>query len=493
VIAKTVAAPATKEIGKSLTTQALQLAKILSDLHRAWKPHPGQKLIIKKLFGDGAPAVMSEWGRKGGKTETIEYFLTRGGLTRGGGWYYFAPEQKQAKEIVWASGRLQKFVPRHYIAAINNTEMRITLTNGSFIKVDGSDNFDSYRGIEPHGSAYDEFKDFRPEFHGAYSPNFAVHKAPLLICGTPPERDLEHYDAMIAELRALGCYFNFPTWINPTIDRDWLRAKKISLYRAGDGDQWEREYAAKRVRGGKNSIFPMWDDKFVRPHAEILAELYPDRHKLLWQVGCDPGNATVFGVLFRAFNPYTKKVYYLDEIYEREQAKTSTSMIVPRIKAMRDELFPSWEAFGITWQQVYDEAATWFQTEAANSFDEFFFPTSKHLSDKNEGLSLMKDQMLSGLTVVSDRVIHFRNEIINYMRDMNGKPVKAGDHLIDVSRYLNAAAGLSLAKEEEPPKPDLETSRRTVTPEQDHWSQQREGGRLGVDEDLFVDHDLFGD
>jgi hypothetical protein len=138
VIAKTVAAPATKEIGKSLTTQALQLAKILSDLHRAWKPHPGQKLIIKKLFGDGAPAVMSEWGRKGGKTETIEYFLTRGGLTRGGGWYYFAPEQKQAKEIVWASGRLQKFVPRHYIAAINNTEMRITLTNGSFIKVDGS-------------------------------------------------------------------------------------------------------------------------------------------------------------------------------------------------------------------------------------------------------------------------------------------------------------------------------------------------------------------
>jgi hypothetical protein len=208
---------------------------------------------------------------------------------------------------------------------------------------------------------------------------------------------------MVAEHKADGCYFNFPSWANPHLDRDWLRKEKARLYARGEGDVWEREYAARRVRGGKNSIFPMFGPQLIRPHAEVMAEIERDRHKLLWQVLCDPGNASVFAVLFRAINPYSKKVYRLGEIYEREQANTSTSKIIPRIRAMKSELYPGWEAHGIDWQQVYDEAATWFQTEAAQSFEEFFFPTQKALNDKNQGLSLINDQHLSVLTVVSDR------------------------------------------------------------------------------------------
>ncbi len=449
---------------------ALMLAKILGDLHATWKPHPGQQLIIRKLFGDLAPVVMSEWGRKGGKTETIEYFLTRGALTRGGGWYYFAPEQKQAKEIVWASGRLQRFVPPQYVAAINNTEMRITLTNGAFIKVDGSDNYEAYRGIEPHGAAYDEFKDFRPEFHPAFSPNFLVYKAPLLICGTPPELDIEHYDAMIAVLKEIGCYFNFPSWVNPHNDRDWLKAEKLSLYRRGEGDVWEREFGAKRVRGGRNSLFPMYDPtRHVKPHDAVMADLLRDKKKLIWQVIADPGNATVFGVLFRAINPFTRHVYRIGEIYETNQSETSTSRIVPRIQALKEALCPGYEAYGIEWEQLYDEAATWFATEALNSFGEMFTPTSKGTRDIDEGLSLLKDQMLHGLTTITDRCINLGKEIENYVRDpKTGRPRKdCADHLIDCDRYGNDFAGIDLSPEKEPEEKDPDDARRFVTPEQD--------------------------
>lgn len=153
--------------------------------------------------------VFCECGRKFGKTELEAYFLWRNALTfpvAGLGHYFFAPEQKQAKEIVWASGRLQTFGPQEYIEDINNSEMRIRFTNKSFIKVDGSDNFNSYRGLSDVGSSvYDEFRDFRPEFHKAYKANLAVHKAQLLIGTTPPEAmELEHYDRMLMGLEVYG-------------------------------------------------------------------------------------------------------------------------------------------------------------------------------------------------------------------------------------------------------------------------------------------------
>lgn len=188
-----------------MTASAIALSQVIEDLNDLWTPHPTQQLVLNALFLDEYPVVFAENGRKWGKTEIIAYFLWRRALTIPGGHYYFAPEQKQAKEIFWATGRLQHFGPQWYLdGQPNNTEMRMRLVGPfgeSFIKVDGSDNFNAYRGIEPHSAVYDEFRDFRPEFHKVMGPNLAVHQAQLLICSTPPEpiegdESVEHYDAM---------------------------------------------------------------------------------------------------------------------------------------------------------------------------------------------------------------------------------------------------------------------------------------------------------
>lgn len=454
-----------------------------------WLPHSAQEAILMRVFRDLARVTFVECGRKFGKTEVQCYFLWRLAMLRPGGYYYFAPEQKQAKEIVWAAGRLQNFGPKGWIKSINQTEMRITFHNGSFIKVDGSDNFNSYRGIEPHGAVYDEFRDFRPEFHKAFGPNLMVYNAPLLICGTPPEEmELPHYDGLQRQCELAGAYFNFPSWCNPHISKDWLRAEKKALYDRGDGDVWEREYGARRVFGGANAIFPMFHPeipgKHVWRHEDVMAAIWRDRKKLLWQVIADPGTTSCFAVLFRAVNPYTKVVYRLDEIYEREQARTSTGIIVPEIMRKKEDLFPGAGAYGVEWDHFYDEAGAWFANESAANYDIAWHPTRKGMKNKSEGLGLQKDQMLYGKTVFSDRCHWLRWETIGYRRKENGDVPKKNDHLLDCDRYGNDFCGVDLTFEREPSKIEPESQRRFKTIEQDIHDARQEAG---IPEDLLAD------
>jgi hypothetical protein len=466
---------------------ALETAFILSQLaETGWRPHNAQEAILQRVFRDLARVTFVECGRKFGKTEVQCYFLWRNAMMRPGGHYYFAPEQKQAKEIVWASGRLQAFGPQSWIKSVNNSEMRITLINGSFIKVDGSDNFNSYRGIEPHSAVYDEFRDFRPEFHKAFGPNLMVYNAPLLICGTPPEeQDLPHYDGLLAQAEVSGTYFNFPSWCNPHISREWLREERDALYARGDGDVWEREYAAKRVFGGANAVFPMFTAtgplSMVKPHADVIEAIWKDRKKLMWQVVADPGTSSCFAVLFRAINPFTKVVYRLDEIYETDQANTSTGIIIPRIRAKTEELFPGHEAYGVDWDYFYDEAAAWFANESAASFDIAWHPTRKALRDKVTGIGLMKDQMLYGKYVVSDRCKKLKWEITGYRKDAKGKIPKKNDHLLDCDRYGNDFCGVDLTPEREPARIDPEDSRRFTSIQHDLSRHRAEQGEVDLD------------
>lgn len=480
-----------------MTDPARQLAKIISDLNSRWQPHPAQQRILNAIFRDNKMVTMLECGRKFGKTELDAYFLWRLALTKPGEYYYFTPLQNQGREIVWANRRFKEFGPPQYVAGVHEAEMRITFTNGSFIKVDGSDNFDKYRGPNPSGAVYDEFRDFRPEFHLAFGPNLGPNSAQLLINGTPPEIDTEHYDAMIKECKTEddSVYYNFPSSANPHLPDGWLESQKRKFINRGDLAAYMREYEAKRVKGGKNAYFPMLDaeiverkhirhTKHVRPHAEIMEEVWRDKKKLMWQVVCDPGSSTVFCVNFRAINPYTKKVYRLGEIYERELIATSTSRIVPRIRSMKEELCPKYEAYGIEWDQFYDEAATWFATEAEASFDETFVPTQKSKHSIDDGISLLQDQLAHHLTVFSDHCIDGVNEYLNFIRDpKTGKPHSGcARHFLDTDRYGNSLAVINLRPEPEPTPQDPDDRPRFKTPEQDLRDSREADDFTGLDD-----------
>jgi hypothetical protein len=426
----------------------LQAYVLLQELHKRWTPHPKQVEIGKALFNDGKNSVFVQCGRKFGKTEIATYILWRWAqMYPNSACYYIAPLQTQAKEIIWSDPRLITFGPREWLLdgsqGVNNTEMRLKFKNGSFIKVDGSDNYEKHRGTRPAIIVYEEFKDHRKEFRDVMRPNLAVHQAPEVFIGTPPDDDSPENEfirtAEEHKVDPVKYFIHAPTWSNPHIPESWLKMEKQRLYARGEGDVWEREYGANVVKGGSNKIFPMLSRDIVRPHNEIVRSLAKDLKKHQWFAVTDPAAASVFGSLFIALNPYTQHIYVLDEIYEREQAKMTVRQIGKRVIDTVEALAPRPRC---EWRLIYDEAETWFQNEMQEHFEEALEPTHKALHDKDIGISLLKDVLLAGKITISDKCVHFYWELDNYRKDHTGKIPKKNDHCIAKGELVTTDRGL---------------------------------------------------
>lgn len=434
-------------------------ADIIKGLHTKFQPHRAQVKIGQALIRDEVKDIFVEAGRNLGKTTLVCYLLWRwAALNPGSENYYFAPYMKQAREIVWASYMLQNFGPREWVFDENNTEMRIPFRNGSFIKADGSDNVNAYRGVKPNGLiVFDEFKDFRPEFYDAFDPNRAAYNAPLIIIGTPPDRHCQFSDVRDAFKKdPKKAYFHAPTTDNPHLSKDWLESKRIELLERGEEDVWQREYLAMQVTSGATKIFPMVSKAIVKPLDEIMRTISRDRKRMEWIWFADPAAASTFAVLFAAYNQFTKEIFLLDEIYEQNQANMTVKTIGAQIIQKKSELNDRSD-----WRQGYDEAATWFQNEMLDNFSEHLEPSQKAANDKEVGLSLIKDALLQNKITMSERCVKTFWEMDNYYKDRNGQIPKKNDHNIDNLRYILSSLYYTLKEEREPEVDDYPLDKRS--------------------------------
>lgn len=440
-----------------------------------WQPHAGQSLVKKALFGDGKELIFLECGRKFGKTEMLAYLLYRFALSHpNSACYFIAPFQKQAKELVWANNRLQNFFlplineetglthnghnreqayqilnelnEKYLNGKPNDSEMRIKFNNGSFIKLDGADNHQAYRGVNPHIIVYDEFKDHHPKFHTGMDPNLATYQAPLIIVGTPCEGDEDNRDnfnnmADYAKTADNQAHFALSTHYNPHISREWLDRKRKELFAKGEEDKWYREYEAKRVQAGQRNIFPMLDDVVHKvSESEIRRKYLKYRKDWEYFLSFDPASASIFAVLLVIIHKTTKQVIILDEIYESEKKKMSTKQIFPRALKLLDK----WNILYDECRMIYDNAATWFQNEVANEYQFGLEPCRKDFKKKKEErISLIKDMLLmKDCLLFSEGVPNTFSEFKEYRVDEKGKIVKNSstgsedDHEIDNLRYI---------------------------------------------------------
>jgi hypothetical protein len=308
------------------------------------------------------------------------------------------------------------------------------------------------------------------------NPNRIVRKAPLVIIGTPPksgDRNADQYLEFADECSQRDDCFHIiaSSYDNPYTPRDEIDREIEKLRLRGEDDVVEREYFGKISVGGRHAIFPMFDNKYIKKHSDILQEIKYDLKKLDWFCIADPGSTTCFAVLFGAINPYTKQVYLLDELYETKQENTSIRRMYPRIEAKMKEMHPN-GSIEDDWIKVYDEAAAWFATEIMGQYNIYFSPTAKHMHKKDHGLSLIKDQMIHNFVTISDRCLKLKWEIQIYVKTDKGDIPKKNDHLIDTWRYLNAAAHYSMVEAIEIQKEKSE--KRGYTPYQDLKDIQKE-------------------
>lgn len=448
-------------------SRAQEYIKNLGLLHARITPHSGQITAGRSIFTDSKKFVFLQCGRNWGKTEFIVYCAVRSAISLANSQNYIVlPERKQAVEVIWAGARLKKIIPPELLhsdpkKAWNKAELRVTFKNGSFIKLEGSDNPDSLRGIKPHFVAYDEFRDFKSDTYDIMEPNLGANDATLLIGSTPPDRE-GHYTAIrklfVEEVNTGNqeyFYLEMPTETNPHYPRNRLDSTKAMLIKRGEYSKWLREYMAQFIPGGANAVFPMFADRkkgIVKPAAVIKEILEPDKSKLEWYAVFDPASNTVFAVLFAAINKYTGQIYLVDEIYERDRMRTGAGMIWARAQEIKQKYYPRLDK----WSNIYDEQAAWFINDLERHHlvgpNEATEPTHKRSRDKDEDMSMIKDLFLAeNRILISERCVNTIWEIENYTTAEDGGYLKKDDHQVDNIRYLIAG---SQYEPSETPDPD---------------------------------------
>ncbi len=440
----------------------IDLASFHQSIHEKWKPHAGQIAIGQALFYSNFKDIFACCGRNFGKTEVIAYCLWRYAFEhKKSENYCFGPIQKQIKEILWASGRIQGLGPEEYREAINNVEMRVTLNNGSFFKLDGSDNVDAYRGIKPRGlSVYDEYKDMRPDFIDAYDPNRAAFDSPAIYIGTPPEFHNHFVETMEKAKKYHGdswFYLHAPSSMNPYISKRFLDNKKKELYESGEVEKWLREYEAIFVKGGRRTIFP----QFLKLQFPKWEEAKPkDLNKWTLIITCDPGSSSVFGVLFALFNEYSKKIIVFDELYLTDPHEMTARAVHTKIMEKTDDIRKIVKEI----RYVYDEAAKWFQSEIYGipNNNMWLEPSRKSEVGVFGYIGIVRSVLNKSLLMVTENCTKFRWEMDKYMKDEKDKIPKKDDHLINCFQYKLQALGFNLEDESEPKPEDPFLAKRAI-------------------------------
>lgn len=156
--------------------------------------------------------------------------------------WYVAPSYKMAKNIVWRKlkNRLQDL---NWVQKHNETELTLTLKNGSTISLKGADNYDSLRGVGLDFICLDEFADIDPEaWFETLRPTLSDKGGKALFIGTP--KGISNWSYELYQ----NAQDDPTTWSShqyTTIDGGWVPASEIEqAQRDLDERTFRQEYLA---------------------------------------------------------------------------------------------------------------------------------------------------------------------------------------------------------------------------------------------------------
>jgi len=198
-----------------------------------------------KVWGDPKRFIVVNCGRRAGKTTLVAWkildFATKNDKTTS---WYVAPTYRQAKNILWEM--LMEIVPPQIIAKKNETELRITLINGSHIYVKGADVPDSLRGVRIDFCVFDEcaFMDRWDSVWKIIRPTLIDSQGKAMFISTP--NGFNHFKQLAEDVDPEGksifgaqfhSYHHFTSYDNPYLDKKELDVTKGQM----DEDAFEQE------------------------------------------------------------------------------------------------------------------------------------------------------------------------------------------------------------------------------------------------------------
>jgi len=170
-----------------------------------------------------------------------------------------APTYKQCKNIWWndLKGML---IERNWVKKINESELMITLVNGSTITLRSSENYDALRGGKYNFIVLDEFADMNPDaWFQVLRPTLSDMQGHALFIGSPKGRN--HF---------------YSLWIEAGVLEDWESFQFTTLQ---GGNVPESEIIAAQRDLDERTFNQEYMSQFV-DYAGVIFYAYSDEHNL---------------------------------------------------------------------------------------------------------------------------------------------------------------------------------------------------------------------
>ena len=156
--------------------------------------------------------------------------------------WYVAPTYRMAKDIVWHE-LVDKLTQHKWIKKTNNSDLSITLRNGSTISLRGADNENSLRGVGLDFLVMDEFADIKEHtWYEVLRPTLSDKNGAAFFCGTPRGYGNWSYNLFSKEAE------NWASFQFTTLDGGQVSANEIEQAKADLDDRtFQQEYMASFV------------------------------------------------------------------------------------------------------------------------------------------------------------------------------------------------------------------------------------------------------
>lgn len=200
-------------------------------------------------------------GRKFGKTTYALYQTLRWLGPPNSNVWFLCQTYRQAKLIAWAE--FKKLIPHEAMKRKpNDTDLTITLKNGSELYLMGTDEMDTLRGPKPTAVVFEEMAQHKREvWHEVIRQNLIPNRAPALFIGTPKGynwmKDLEDA-ALLSNLQGGDewAVFHRTIYDNPTLDPLEIEQAR----RDCDNEAvWRQEYLAE-YESSVGRVFSQFSD-----------------------------------------------------------------------------------------------------------------------------------------------------------------------------------------------------------------------------------------
>lgn len=228
-------------------------------LRREDKLPPLTELPADQLINRG----ILTWHRRAGKDLACLNFMIMKMYERVGVYFYCYPEQKQGKKAIWDNidndkRRYLDYFPPSLVKNINNTELKLTMSNGSIFQLIGVENIQNVRSTNPVGLVMAEFAYQDPKGWDTLAPILGANNGWVIFNSTPNGKNNHYFYDQWAREHRQRWFHSFLT-VKDTggiLSKEFLEEERERyLKRDGDDSEFQREYYCSFEISSKGSYY----------------------------------------------------------------------------------------------------------------------------------------------------------------------------------------------------------------------------------------------